>query len=286
MSAPGSNQVTIVLPPQLGVQENYNTTGDLLQVFSCFSLLCSTVVIVTGVLFHQQLTSKKLYMKLIMMLSFCDAMGSLGTMMGYPNFPSACEAQGILIFFFFRASWMWSASISVSLYCQVVHGRLFVTFRTISLFIWGLSICLELLPVAFGLTYGNCYRLAPSLQQATTFGTLAADAVAGEDVEQKFKRWMGFTFVFPLGLALAAMFACHAFLNFRVVPILKLRATETSRSLLRCVQTAQVYPLLMLVCWMPHITVFILVGNLPALAPQSYLMIELSFAWGSLQGFM
>jgi len=285
MNGNPADQITNVLPPQAGVLENFDATGDLLQVVGCFSLLCSSVIFSTGVIFYQKLTANKIYMKLIMMLSLCDAMGSLGTMMGYPSLSSACEAQAILIFFFYRASWMWSTAISFSLYCQVMHGRLFVTFRTLFYFVWGLSILLEVLPIIFGLTYGNCYRFAPSLPQATTFGTLAIDGVPGESIEQKFKQWMGLSFVFPLAINLAIMFICHMFINFRVVPSLKSSGTDTSKRVLRCLRTAQVYPLLMLVCWVPHITAFLLVNNVPAMADSAYLVIVLSFAWGSLQGF-
>lgn len=222
-------------------------------------------------------------MKLIMMVSFCDAMGSMGTMMGYPNDYGPCVAQGAMIFFFYRASWLWTTSISFSLYCQVMYGRLLLTFTTISIIVWGISIILEILPIANGLTYGNCYRFAPTLPTATTFGTLA---VVGDDsVQSKFKYWVSVTFVFPLAANLISMILCHLFIHLRVVPALKLSASVTSNRILRCLSTAQVYPLLMLVCWVPHVTIFMLVNNVPSLDSKAYLLIQFSFLWGALQGF-
>ena len=238
----------------------------------------------TGIIFYKQLTKKKLYMKLIMMMSLCDMFGSIGSVFGYPDDNSACLAQGALIFFFYRAAWFWATSISFSLYCQVTKGRLLLTFKTLSWIIWGLSVILELLPVANGLSYGNCYRFAPDISHASTFGTLSEDGNVDPKSMKNFQHWIAFTFVFPLASTLFTMFCCHSFINWRIKPTLKLSTTETSKKILNCLKNAEFYPMVFLICWVPHICVFILVNNVPNLKAHAYALIEISFAWGSTMG--
>ena len=223
-------------------------------------------------------------MKLIMMMSFCDMCASIGSIFGYPDNPEACRVQGALIFFFYRASWLWGTSISFSLYCQVMKGRLILTFKVLFCIIWGLSLLLEFLPVANGLSYGNCYRFAPTLDHASTFGTLSAEGIDDSKSTKTFQHWIAFTFVFPLAGTLFIMLCCHGFINWRMKPTLKMSTTDTSKKILKCLNNAEFYPLLFLVCWVPHICVFILVNNVPSLKRHAYVMVELSFAWGSSMG--
>ena len=166
------DETTNILPYVYTVRDWSPATGTLLRTIASVSFICSCSVLVTGLKFYDQLTHKKLFTKLLLMVSFCDAMGSIGSILGYPSSVTACSVQGGFIFFFYRASWIWATAISFSLYCQVTKGRLLLTFKSLNIIIWSLSFMLEFLPLIFGLSYGNCYRFAPTLDYATTFGTL------------------------------------------------------------------------------------------------------------------
>ncbi len=277
------DETTNVVPYAATVLDWNGATGPILQITAIISFLCSSSVVITGILFYKQLTQKKLYMKLLMMVSFCDAMGSIGSMLGYPDNPDACAAQGGLIFMFYRASWMWATSISFSLYCQVIKGRLLLTFKSLSIIIWTLSIILEFAPLLVGMSYGNCYRFAPSVNFATTFGTLSANG-EGPIAAARFEHWIGMTFVMPMSINLLVMFGIHFIVGIWVEPSLKASNTEVSKRILKCLQNAQSYPLLMLMCWVPHVIVFLLVSKL-GLLREAYLLIQFSFAWGATMGF-
>ena len=217
-----ANEVANVRPPVQVVLDWFKITGPILSTFGVISFICSGMVVFTAIKWYDTLTKNKIYMKLIAMVSFCDMMASIGSILGYPDNMDICAVQGFFIMFFYRASWFWASSISFTLYSHVKNGRLSVSFLQLSCIIWGTSIMIELSPIIFGgLTYGNCYRFAPELQIATTFGTLAADG-SGTEAITKFKHWMGVCFVMPLVLSLAFMLICYSYIALKIKPGLKL----------------------------------------------------------------
>jgi hypothetical protein len=93
------------------------------------------------------------------MISICDLIGCFAMTWGYPKHEFACRLQGFLNFFFFRASWLWTAAAAAcTTFLQIHYGYIpkYCKFRYWNLYIWSLSIILEFLPISLGDSYGGC----------------------------------------------------------------------------------------------------------------------------------
>ena len=184
------------------------------------SAVGSLAVLVTGFLFYKKLTSNKLFMKLIMMVSGSDLIASAaGWALGMPKMHPECQAQGSLFFFFYRASWIWCTLISTTLFSLVTSGKTVqsLTFFQMNVICWSVNILIELLPLTQGFNYGGC-------RGGMMFGYLVEDNIGGgsysEYQDSEVEGW-GYFFI-PLMVCLGVMACVGMYLEFVTIPLLGL----------------------------------------------------------------
>ncbi len=132
-------------------------TIDLMEGISItsgvLSLIASLMVIFTVLKFPSMWTNK-IYMQILVMISVSDVISSIAVTFGFPK-GTLCTVQGTLIFFGFRASWIWSVLMIYQLCSIVKYGHLRLSFRTMNLICWSLDLIAEFLPLATGTWYAN-----------------------------------------------------------------------------------------------------------------------------------
>ena len=120
-------------------------TGGVLSLIGSFSIL------LTGYMFPS-LVEGKIYMKILLTISFCDFVGSLFMSTGFAPTESYCSVQAGIVIFFYRAQWMWTCIISSQLHSLIRYERLTLDFQGMNVLVWTINILLEILPLL--LPYG------------------------------------------------------------------------------------------------------------------------------------
>jgi hypothetical protein len=129
------------------------------RAISSVACFFSGVVVFTAYLFYEDLVKDKIYMKLIVMISFCDLISSGSMIFGYLKSENACAIQGFISVFFFRATWFWTTVASIMIHLQIKYGKLpkWMSFKYMNIFTWGASIILQIVPWLFDSGYGGCF---------------------------------------------------------------------------------------------------------------------------------
>ena len=120
--------------------------APVFSVSGTLSFCGSASIVLTGLLFPQ-LVRGRIYMKMLLMISASDMLGSLAFTCGYVQTPSLCALQGGSIIFFCRAAWFWTLALSYQLYSLVLHRRVVLSFFQLHCLIWTVDLALELLPL-------------------------------------------------------------------------------------------------------------------------------------------
>ncbi len=105
-------------------EDYYKEMSHWYQAGYSLGVIGSLAVLLTGILFWNDMVRNKIYMKLLMAMSLCDALASVMGIFGFGDIPNAvCAAQGAMWYFFNRASWMFTVCITVTLFTQVTYDR-------------------------------------------------------------------------------------------------------------------------------------------------------------------
>jgi len=205
------------------------------------SIIMSSIIITSGLKWYKELVKSKIYMKMIMMISFCDIMGCLAMSYGYPVNDSICSMQGMFNYTFFRASWFWTTAATTTIFTQINYGKIpyYMKFRFWNAYIWILSLILLIIPIQRGEKFGGC-------NNGTNYGRLV---LAGH--EDLF-------IVLELFWPILCIFVCV------VLPIYLLKVTLPSiyqngsqviyRKLKKLIWHIVLYPIALLVFWGPNVT--------------------------------
>ena len=201
-------------------------TRDAWIGVNAISAIGSLAVIITGIVFYKQLVRKKVYMKMIMILSFCDILSDIAGMTGFPTSQSMCQTQAVVMMYCFRTSWLWCVFITLTLYWQIKYNKVLLTVKQMSLFIFPFDILLLCLPFAGGVMYGGC-------ENGTNFGGLALSggghySSLAEEISKvtRVTIWFFCMFFVPLIIYIIIMMTLSWRLYFLDLP--KLQASSTS----------------------------------------------------------
>lgn len=94
------------------------------QVCFALGMLGAGSVLLTGYMFWKEMVTDKIYMKLLMAMSLCDALASFMGLFGFGHDNEfVCVWQGVTWYFFNRASWMFMMCITLTLFTQVNYDR-------------------------------------------------------------------------------------------------------------------------------------------------------------------
>jgi len=242
----------------------------------CLSFIGSSLVLLTPALWPSMWRGK-VCMQMICMISVCDVMTAASMPFGFPTTNEWCFAQGAIIFFFCRASWMWSVLCLYTLYRIVLFGQVPFSMKHMHLMVWPLNIVLELLPFTTRSWYGTSWYLL-------------GKGLCNMDTTNKYYYiWTGTLFVGPLLMATVFLLFLSAKLWLRI----RHMNAGYQKALVRSVV---LYPLVTLLACLPLLVVFLMNLNGKHMASPEYdatgaYMFEYDFvgfvfAWNSLQGFL
>ncbi len=99
--------------------ENPHNAFVFSALFSCF---LSFLVIITYLIFPR--LKSKLFMKIITCISLSDCFANASELNGLPHTRAFCVMQGIVMQFFYSASWIWTAILTYLLYSLVANGKI------------------------------------------------------------------------------------------------------------------------------------------------------------------
>lgn len=184
-----------------------------------FAFIGSFTVLLTGLMFYNRLVRKKIYMKMILMVSFCDLVGDIGGLFGFPVNANVCRAQACLILYCYRTAWLWCACITSTLYTQIMYNRIYLKVWQMSLIVYGVDIFFLLIPLPFGIVYGGC-------EDGTYWGgiSMSGSPVYTSHQEEVYKvqyvsMWYVGIFFVPLTIYLGVMVGLSAYLYFVKLPL-------------------------------------------------------------------
>lgn len=129
--------------------------GDEIFTIGCglLSTVGSGSIIMTAILFPSMLR-RKMFMHIIVMMSFTDFIASAFISVGYTRDPVLCTIQGATTAFFFISSWLWTTMLSFQLHHLVKYGRPKLTVLGMHLLVWFITIVIFLAPLISNVTYG------------------------------------------------------------------------------------------------------------------------------------
>jgi hypothetical protein len=131
-----------------------------IYVTTITSLMLSSLILITGIVWYKEQVKSKIYMKIILMISLCDWFGTFVRSWGYPTHKFACDFQGFVSVFFFRASWFWVSAAIIVVYFHIRTSKLpkYIKFRHLNGYIWILNSILQFIPFLYSDSYGGCYN--------------------------------------------------------------------------------------------------------------------------------
>lgn len=244
----------------------------LSQAVAALSCILSLMILLTGYWWYKDMVKSKIYMKLIMMISLCDFIACSWMSLGYPPNNAICDMQGVANMFFFRGAWMWCAAVATTAFFHLNFGSLpkYGKFRHISLFIWSLNLILELLPFAFGSSYGGC-------DKGTTWGHLVVPRNAGAHVDDLIVTTL---YSAPL---IGSMLVCIVLpLYLQLVTIPRVWAKGKSASYDRvCAMVRHVflYPVCLALFWGPNLLYMYIAIPMQIETVQEKLDVERNFCY-------
>jgi hypothetical protein len=129
------------------------------QVISGSISCIASIAVALTVVFFPSMWVSKIYMKMIVMISICDAFVGLAFAFGFPT-GALCTAQGAMTMFFSRASWMWSCFMLFQLHYLVKCGKIYFSFHKMNILVLSSNLVLGCLPFTTKTYYGESSLLA------------------------------------------------------------------------------------------------------------------------------
>ena len=257
--------------------------------------LASLSVIITGCMFYKRLVVNKIYMKLILSTSISEFMASFPGTWGYIGQDSGlCASQGFLMMFFFRASWMFTTALLYTLYSQFAKGKIPLRYRHIVFTVALSSTILSMVPLFGGLNYGGCFRSRYASLHLSKISDLGKSDAADQYNFDAY--YLGIMYL-PLAAMVLLQLSIIWSLYYQIIPIWLGNSSNSSSSdsssttttsvkkLNKCVGNVVLYPVIMVVNWLPYTATFLVcdMNNL-ACGPYWYPIGRVCFQWGMLNG--
>ena len=246
----------------------YSSKVEILAIIcGCLSCVGSLSILLTVSLFPSMLRKKK-FMVCLVMVSLCDFMGSFAVAFGFPV-GSLCVFQGSMIYFWYRASYIWTCFMSLSLYSLIFYGtNQLLTNVQMHLICWSVNIMIELIPLSTTNYGGDDY----------TEGDFSC-FFAFADRPKAAILWEIICFIMPLLISSFVLLLLSVRVYWRVKKI------KVSPLITSVVEFMFLYPISMLICWGPSIALsfaFFSVNKKPHVGIDTALNVALQL--GSLYG--
>lgn len=203
-----------------------------MTAISISSAIASALVLTTLLFPHIR---KKLYVQIIMNISFCNFMSSLGSACGYAKKGSAgCFWEGVTTNLFPVASVLWTNVIVAILIYIVQYGQVFECNTGVYLICWCIPILATFLPF-INSTYDTAYNSGWCF-------------VVPDDPDNKFWIffWYWCAFYAWIWLGIIAGIIMYVYLESTVR---KLSFSDTKTSVKKIYRRLLMYPFIIILCW-------------------------------------
>ena len=228
------------------IEERAEIMEIILIIMSTFSFIGCTGIIATALKFPSMWTNK-IYFQMIVMIAVCDWFVSVSGLMGFPDDQTTCAAQGAIIMFFLRGSWMWTLALSYKLNQIIRTCERGTSFEMMNFIIWFFNLLMEIAPLFTGIDYGEYIY----------FRGLTICSLKGANSDRKiFNLWMCAVFFGPLMLVITILII----LSFQLYCKLKYIGGPSSYNN-TLVKSVAAYPLVLLICWLPLVAHFFVLIN-------------------------
>jgi Slime mold cyclic AMP receptor len=126
------------------------------QIAGIVSACCSLLVIITSLSIEtSDKLRRKIFMQMIITISACDTIGSIGTALGFQSSGSiGCNFQTVSATMFYEGSWLWTLALTFLLYRLITTGKIAFHMYQCHLVIWPIALLSTLLPLTTN-RYGN-----------------------------------------------------------------------------------------------------------------------------------
>lgn len=217
----------------------------------CAIISCSLsfMVMLTFLLFKRMRT--KMFMRIIFYVSMSDFIANSTVFSGVPSDYYLCFMQGILQQCFYPSSWLWTTMLMYLLYSLVLRGKITISSLRMVSICCGIPLLCALLPLTTD-TYessnndddwcwiqpyndGGFQRTMTTVWQVLTFDCLII-----------------ICFVLMSGWGL------------RIYWKLKVDQIPTTPAVSAALESLVLYPLILIVCWLPNEVMLIFFGRYPA----------------------
>lgn len=185
----------------------------------------------------------KLFMRIIAYISFSDFCGNVPyTITKRPSDGSIwCTIQGFMNLYFYPVSWIWTTILVYFLYSFATKGRLPLSEGIVNCFGWGIPIFTTLLI----LTTNRYDRYSDDDQYEVC-------TIGGKNLQAAF-IWHIVSYYGLFLLCVLIMVILYA----RIFKVKLIGKTAVSVQMLQLAsQSLQLYPLAMIICWLPEIVAF------------------------------
>lgn len=221
-------------------------TERIYQASGALSALFSGSVVLTGLIFPGLLTdSRKVFSNILFYISLTDFFASLSYCFGFPsNGTVFCTLQGFLFDFFAPASWIWTTLLVYQLQTAIIYRRLWMKLWHMHAITWMTSALIAFLPLATLREYGI----------DDVYNGKSLCTYSGRNLE-KF-LWLMFYFNAFLFICIIIMSACVVSV---VLHLRKINAGDVSDNSKTVLLSMRLYPLEMIIAWLPIVLVNIFV---------------------------
>lgn len=206
-------------------------------VVAVITMIFTLSVIFILILKYKKLVEGQLLSYNVLMIAICDTIVAFTYALGYPNANETglCKFQGFLALNSERASWFWTDLLIVNAYGAIVCQKYIIKkIWYMHVLIWSFILILALLPLINGVGYGST---VPDVRCGyTTQESFHAQAIWGQ-----VQDWIALSSLFFIILVTTRIYIYTYYSSFDVF---KARNIDS-------LNTVLLYPLAMLVCWLP-----------------------------------
>eukprot|EP01035_Chromulina_nebulosa_P036418 gene36418-49056_t len=209
---------------------------------AAMSAAFSLVILLTGLFWPGALLSKsRPFSTIVFFISLSDFCLSIMNCLGFPlNGTLQCSIQGFGLFYFPLASWLWTVMLVYQLRTLIILKSLHISMMWIHGICWGIPLILSLLPLST-----NQYGM---------------DDYASGDVACNLSGNVKTKFIWLDLCISAAAIGCLMLMAVWIVEIyLHFRKAENAAREMSFLQIMKLYPLALMVTWLPRCVIRVLI---------------------------
>ena len=191
----------------------------------------------------------KIFMRIILYAAISVFIANATVLSTDPEEYYLCYFQGFFQQFFYPASWLWTTILSYLIYCLVMNGKVEMEELKMHLICWGIPLCSTLLPLTTS-TYqrgndddGFCWLL---------------------ERNHSLRQWNTFWEVLTFGCIAFVCTACMVYWGVLMYHKVHSDASQCSPAVINAMRTLFIYPIIIVMFWMPQALLNTFDPDLPA----------------------